>query len=79
MSSLYGQLAQFQFQFVYLPFFSHKCKAENVESEKRKQRKMGKGRLVFPSLDVSGQEKAQKLGLLSLRYRGTVQGESLAR
>lgn len=31
---------------------------------------MGKGRLVFPSLDVSSQEKAQKLGLLSSGRRG---------
>ena len=36
--------AQFQFQFVYLPFFSHKCGAENVERENRNQRKMGVGR-----------------------------------
>lgn len=56
--------AQFQFQFVYLPFFSHKRGAENIGREERKQRKMGKGGLTLCSWDASSREKAKRLGLV---------------
>lgn len=68
--------AQFQFQFVYLPFSSPKCGAENVGKRERKRAmRNGERRDGLSSWNVNCQEKAERLGLFFSKIQRSLSRE----